>query len=537
MQTAEVFEKERLEVDAILASGIFSRAPNLAHLLKYVCEKYFDGASEEIKEYNIAVEALGRRADFDQKRDSIVRVEAHRLRKRLREFYETEGAHHELHIEIPSGQYTPRFIFVNPAPEVSAAPAFAGALAARPDLPGETVVPYAPSLPAAAPPFEPSSREPALREDEAMGVRRFSRRWWVAIAIVAMAAMVTALFAFRSHEDRASSAAAARITPAAGMSDEIRILCGVENGGYRDAFERPWGSDRYYSGGFPSQAPRGQVIQGTRDQQIYRNRREGNFRYDIPLKAGVYELRLYFAETMFGENNAAGGGEAARLFEVRLNDKTLLSYFDVISDAGPSVADIKVFKDVSPGPDGMIHLEFVSNTNTPFLNAIAIVPGLPGRIRPYRIAARDRGLIDNQGRTWDPDHYARGGQIIARPNANVQNEEPELFRSERFGNLIYTLPVAQSGRYTVNLYFTETWFGPDSPGGGGVGSRTFDILVNGVMLRKNFDIFKESGGTGRAAIVSERGIEPNHQGKIVISLAPNQNYACINALEVIDESR
>jgi hypothetical protein len=57
------------------------------------------------------------------------------------------------------------------------------------------------------------------------------------------------------------------------------------------------------------------------------------------------------------------------------------------------------------------------------------------------------------------------------------------------------------------------------------------------MLRKNFDIFKESGGTGRAAIVSERGIEPNHQGKIVISLAPNQNYACINALEVIDESR
>ena len=37
------------------------------------------------------MEALGRPADFDQKRDSIVRVEAHRLRKRLREYYEADG--------------------------------------------------------------------------------------------------------------------------------------------------------------------------------------------------------------------------------------------------------------------------------------------------------------------------------------------------------------------------------------------------------------------------------------------------------------
>ena len=57
------------------------------------------------------------------------------------------------------------------------------------------------------------------------------------------------------------------------------------------------------------------------------------------------------------------------------------------------------------------------------------------------------------------------------------------------------------------------------------------------MLKRNFDIFKESGGSGRPVIVSEHGIEPNHQGKIVISLMPNQNYACINALEVLDESR
>jgi len=111
MPTNAAFDQEKSELDSVLSSGILERAPNLAHLLTYICTKYFDGASEQIKEYNIAVEALGRPTDFDQKKDSIVRVEAHKLRKRLREYYESEGADHPVRIEIPSGQYTPKFIF------------------------------------------------------------------------------------------------------------------------------------------------------------------------------------------------------------------------------------------------------------------------------------------------------------------------------------------------------------------------------------------------------------------------------------------
>src|SRR6266699_5323826 len=104
MHAAADFGQERLELEAILASGIFHRAPNLAQVLTYVCTKYFEGGAEQIKEYNIAVEALGRPADFDQKRDSIVRVEAHRLRKRLRQYYEGEGASHKVQIIVPAGQ-------------------------------------------------------------------------------------------------------------------------------------------------------------------------------------------------------------------------------------------------------------------------------------------------------------------------------------------------------------------------------------------------------------------------------------------------
>ncbi|HKD08139.1 MAG TPA: malectin domain-containing carbohydrate-binding protein [Bryobacteraceae bacterium] len=520
MPIAAAFEKERTELETILASGIFNRAPNLAELLRYICRKYFDGAAEEIKEYNIAVEAFGRPPEFDQKKDSIVRVEAHRLRKRLKEYYAGEGAGHSVRIEIPSGQYTPRFVFATGIAEAPPTAETEAPFQAEVIQPAPELLSLSPVL---APPSGPHRQKP-------LAGRWF---WWLAAALVLLAAV--ALFYPRrplKHPPSAAIDAAAAIA----SGEEVRILCGVESGSYVDAQERVWQSDTWYEGGTVAQTPHNQIVFGTRDQQIYRNRREGTFRYDIPLKPGVYELRLYFAETIFGENNVAGGGETTRLFAVRINGKPELTYFDVLADAGASTADIKLFRDVSPASDGKLHLEFLPNSNNPFLNAISIVPGIPGRIRPYRIVMRDRGLKDSQGRYWDPDRYARGGQLIARPDSNVQNSDPDLYRSERFGNLTYVIPVARQGKYGVNLYFAESWFGAGNPGGGGAGSRTFDILINGVMLRKDFDIIREAGGVNRAAIVSDHNIAPSHQGKIVISLLPHENYACINALEVVDES-
>ena len=325
---------------------------------------------------------------------------------------------------------------------------------------------------------------------------------------------------------------------AASSGEDVRILCGVESASYIDAFERGWQSDRYFSGGYVSQMPRAHSLIGTRDQRLYQNSRNGQFQYDIPLRAGTYQLKLYFAETMYGDNNVAGGGETSRIFNVSANGKSLLRDFDVIGDAGSATADVKVFKDIGPDTDGKLHLVFLPSTNAAFVNAIEILPGVPGKIRPIRIVARDRGLKDSQGRYWDPDRYAKGGQLIARPDSNVQSQEAEFYRSERFGNLTYTIPVADRGRYGVNLYFAENWFGPGMPGGGaGLGARLFDILINGVAVRRNFDIFKAAGGTSHAAVVNLHGVEPNHQGKVVISLIPAQNYACINALEVVDESK
>jgi len=103
-------EAERAEVDDVLSSGVFGRTNNHVRLLTFVCEKYFEGAIDEIKEYSIAVHALGRPESFDPQVDTIVRVTAHALRKRLEDYYRSAGAGHAVHICLPPGHYVPKFI-------------------------------------------------------------------------------------------------------------------------------------------------------------------------------------------------------------------------------------------------------------------------------------------------------------------------------------------------------------------------------------------------------------------------------------------
>ena len=535
MHTAADFEQEKNELHSVLASGIFHRAPNLANVLTYVCEKYFEGTAEQIKEYNIAVEALGRSADFDQRRDSIVRVEAHRLRKRLREYYEADGAAHPVRIDIPPGQYAPQFLRQDQC---------------RQSLSEEAIV-----VPAAmGPETQPAMGVAAGSEDGEMRLvapllnpislnrpkplllaapAKNRTGIWAAVSLTVLA--LVGFLIWRPPAATLRVAAAPVIGTVAAPGQEIRILVGLENGTYTDRFGRIWQSDRYFQGGSVFEAG-GQRIAAARDQRLFRSRREGAFTYDIPLPAGVYELRLYFAETLYGENNMAGGGETSRIFSVYANDAPILKPFDVIGEAGASTADVRAFKDISPASDGKLHLRFEPQTNPAILSAIEITPGTPGRLRPIRMVSREHPFTDKQGRLWAADEYSRGGQLALRTNPVANIEDPELLHGERYGNLKYVIPVP-AGRYGVTLYFLESWFGPGSFAGGGVGSRIFDILANGVVVRRGFDIFKEARGSDRALILPMHGLEPDPQGKINISLIPVRNYASLNALEVVDESR
>jgi|ERR1035437_1027626 hypothetical protein len=80
------FKVEKAELEWVLSRPEFSRSASLVRFLTLICTKYFDGEANDIREYTIAVEALGRKeSSFDSQADPIVRVTARSLRKKLAE--------------------------------------------------------------------------------------------------------------------------------------------------------------------------------------------------------------------------------------------------------------------------------------------------------------------------------------------------------------------------------------------------------------------------------------------------------------------
>jgi TolB-like protein len=111
----------RAELDRILSSKGFSGAGRLSKLLRYVADKTLAGETGQLKEYAVGIEVFDRDEKYDPRLDSIVRVEAGRLRTRLDEYYNGEGAASPVRISLPRGGYVARFEPSQP-PEIPPAP-------------------------------------------------------------------------------------------------------------------------------------------------------------------------------------------------------------------------------------------------------------------------------------------------------------------------------------------------------------------------------------------------------------------------------
>jgi hypothetical protein len=131
---AEIEPTEKLEqLERILQSQTLAGSESLRGLLQYVVLKARGDQATHLKEYTIATEVFGRSGDFDARTDSVVRVQAKRLRAKLQEYYETEGKSDKVLIEIPKGHYSVTFSLARSSPandlvrdtktEISQAPA------------------------------------------------------------------------------------------------------------------------------------------------------------------------------------------------------------------------------------------------------------------------------------------------------------------------------------------------------------------------------------------------------------------------------
>jgi hypothetical protein len=483
----------KVEYEHIVASGIFPLHSNPARFLEFVCKKYFEG-QETVSEHEIAVEALGRRPDFDPKHDAIVRVEAHRVRKRLSEYYGKEGAGREIRLVIPSGAYLPVFTNNTSGEDTGTA--------AR-------IIPWP------------------------------TRKLVAFLALLLFIGTIGAVLLVRSKTTQSAVAAPkAADVQAATPVTELRIMAGSQAPDYTDRLGRVWSADRFFDGG-DTWSTRYRRIFRTTDTQLYLQTRQGtDFGYNIPLEPGLYELRLYFAETFYGEDNQDGGGESTRIFTILANGVPLISDFDPLSDAGGSnTATVRVFKAISPAPDGKLHLRFKPRFTTkaiPFVNAIEIIRTNNRAMLPIRWVASETAQMDSANRLWQPDQFSYGGRLRIYQESVTGTEDTELYRSERYGHFSYAVPVAE-GSYTLTLYFAEHWFGIDDRTGWH-DDRVFDVFCNGVALLRNFSIAAEAGGSLKAVRKTFHGLKPNAQGKLLLTFVPIRDYACVNAFEVVDES-
>ncbi len=519
--TTNSIENERAELDTVLASRILGRTNNLVRFLTFVCEKYFEGATDEIKEYSIAVQALGRSPDFDPQADTIVRVTAHALRKRLEEYYRTDGAEHVIQICLPAGHYVPNFVRRHElSPEqndTSSTHGIAQAEVARPTELQEAL----PNTPLPNGSYTSPHVEKVKPKSDGINLKQMLG---VTISLVLMAGVLLACGYYWTHKSGGGPIAQAQAAAPIGVSPILRTMLGDKRKPYTDLSGFVWDTDRFCAGGdsFSVAQP---LIQGTNDPQLFQGGRHGVFHCSFPVTPGVYEVHLLFAET-------AGLQENARTVGFSLNGGRTNS-LDVVDDAGgDDAATTKVFTDVEPTTDGSIHLDFTAPDS--FLNALEILPGIPHRPLPVRIlAGRNAPYRDSSGNLWLPDQSFFGGRPsqVGIPLANLLDRG--IYDGQRIGHFHYAISVPADRQYTLKLHFIERWFGIQNQNVGGIGSRIFDVSCNGTLLLKNFDIMREAIGTPLVKVFPH--IEPTPQGKIEIYFTPAVNYPSISAVEVIPE--
>jgi hypothetical protein len=97
------------QLERLLASGHFRNSRRYTDLLRFVVQQTLEGRADSLKERTLGIEVFGREPGFDTAGDSIVRVAAAEVRKRIAQYYQEEGHETELRVDLPSGSYVARF--------------------------------------------------------------------------------------------------------------------------------------------------------------------------------------------------------------------------------------------------------------------------------------------------------------------------------------------------------------------------------------------------------------------------------------------
>jgi hypothetical protein len=94
-----------LQIDRILHSDAFHSSEGLRRLLTYLADKAISGEADQLKEYVVAIDGLGKPSSYDPQQNSAVRIQVGRLRQKLDEYYRTEGKEDDVVVYLPKGRF------------------------------------------------------------------------------------------------------------------------------------------------------------------------------------------------------------------------------------------------------------------------------------------------------------------------------------------------------------------------------------------------------------------------------------------------
>jgi hypothetical protein len=296
-------------------------------------------------------------------------------------------------------------------------------------------------------------------------------------------------------------------------------------GVYMTKTGRIFNADSYYRGGRLSTHAAGEVA-NTEEDSLYRQGRVGeSFSYHLPTTNGRFRVRLHFCETWWG--NLKPGGVGSRQFNVDIEGERKLTDYDIYQKAGGAMKAIQESFTVEV-TDGELTLAFSKGSKDyPYVVALEVMPAIDS----FRVNAGGETYTTKAGQVFSADSYYSGGRRSTLASGNVAGTEDDLlYQQGRVGESFSYQFLVEPATYQVTLHFNETWWG-NLVQEGGVGSRKFNVDIEGERKLTEYDIFRKAGGAMRA--VQETFTVPVTDGELNLLFSRgSKDYPYVAAFEV-----